>query len=57
MYYTMDEYHSLMMEAQIEMYLWDEERRTASRKRKESTAVRAAKMEARRTLTESADYE
>jgi hypothetical protein len=50
-YYTLQEYHALMMEAQIEMYLWDEEKRTRRKADKSKhKAIRLAKLEARRAF-------
>ena len=52
-YYTLQEYHALMMEAQIEMYLWDEEKRTRRKADKSKhKAIRLAKLEARRVFGE-----
>lgn len=50
-YQTLDEYHALMMEAQIEMYLWDEEkRRTRKSDKAKFKAIRLAKLEARKVF-------
>lgn len=50
-YRTLDEYHALMMEAQIEMYLWDEEKKRARKADKaKHKALRLAKLEARKVF-------
>jgi hypothetical protein len=57
-YQTLEEYHCLMMEAQIEMYLWDEEKkRTRKADKAKHKAIRLAKLEARKAFTDSLDLE
>jgi len=57
-YQTLEEYHCLMMEAQIEMYLWDEEKkRTRKADKAKHKAIRLAKLEARKAFTDALDLE
>jgi hypothetical protein len=57
-YQTLEEYHCLMMEAQIEMYLWDEEKkRTRKADKVKHKAIRLAKLEARKAFTDALDLE
>lgn len=57
-YKTMEEYHYLMMEAQIEFYLWeDEKRRGRVADKAKHKAIRLAKLEARKAFTDALDIE
>lgn len=57
-YKTMEEYHCLMMEAQIEFYLWEEDKRKGRKADKEKhNAIRLAKLEARKAFTDALDVE
>lgn len=57
-YKTMEEYHCLMMEAQIEFYLWEEEKRKGRVADKaKHKAIRLAKIEARKAFTDELDVE
>lgn len=57
-YQTMEEYHCLMMEAQIEFYLWeDEKRRGRAADKVKHNAIRLAKLEARKAFTDALDIE
>ncbi len=50
-YQTLEEYHCLMMEAQIEFYMWEEEKRLGRKADKaKHKAIRLAKLEARKVF-------
>lgn len=53
MYYTLDEYHSLMLEAKVEFDEWEREQRKKRRAKKvKHKALRVAKLEARKAFSE-----
>lgn len=57
-YKTMEEYHCLMMEAQIEYYLWEEEKKVGRKADKvKHNAIRLAKLDARKAFTDALDIE
>lgn len=57
-YQTLEEYHCLMMEAQIEFYLWEEEKKRGRKADKaKHKALRLAKLEARKAFTDALDLE
>lgn len=50
-YQTLEEYHCLMMEAQIEFYLWEDEKRRGRKADKvKHKAIRLAQLEARKVF-------
>ena len=57
-YQTLEEYHSLMMEAQIEFYMWEEEKRSGRKADKaKHKAIRLAKLDARKAFSDNLDIE
>lgn len=57
-YQTLEEYHTLMMEAQIEFYMWEEESKRARKADKaKHKAIRLAKLEARKAFSDNLDVE
>jgi hypothetical protein len=57
-YQTLEEYHSLMMEAQIEFYMWEDEKRSGRKADKaKHKAIRLAKLEAKKAFVDNFDIE
>lgn len=57
-YQTLEEYHGLMMEAQIEFYMWEEEqKRNRKADKAKHKAIRLAKLEARKAFSDNLDVE
>ena len=57
-YQTLEEYHALMMEAQIEFMEWEAEKRVNKKIDKaKHKAIRLAKLEARKAFVDNFDIE